>query len=456
MKIRDKILVYFSGSVIGLSAISLIIIYLLFYAYREEEFQQLQNEKIAYTIGLVSDFQKMSEELSLLLDAQDIHDFYDEKLLIFNSEKELIFSSIDNLTVDKTEEVLGRLSPDDPWIETKEGKYDLIGVYIENRGKGYYAISKAYDAFGYSKLYFLRNVLTVLFGIICLTVILLSVFLSTLISKPLTSLAEKLSVIDIKGGNLTEIEVQTSTYELQLLTRRFNEMLRRTNAAFSFQKHTIHHISHELKTPISILVSELEKVDSMDESGTIKSSIKNQISNAKALGNIINVLLEMAKLDSGQELKKESTRIDELLFDAIAELGIIHPDFSFDLNYLPEMMDESVLDLKVNRILMRQAFLNLLSNCISFSENRKGSIMLDGSTPDILSIRISNTGTILTGEEEKYLFNHFFRGENSRNKTGFGLGLVLTRRILELHEAEIRYSAPAANLNVFEIRMPLR
>lgn len=80
MKIRNKILIYFSTTVLALTAISLGLIYILFSEYREEEFQQLQNEKIKYTIGLITEFKEMSEEVSLLLDAQDIHDFYDEKL----------------------------------------------------------------------------------------------------------------------------------------------------------------------------------------------------------------------------------------------------------------------------------------------------------------------------------------------------------------------------------------
>jgi two-component system, OmpR family, sensor histidine kinase ArlS len=260
-----------------------------------------------------------------------------------------------------------------------------------------------------------------------------------------------LSGIDVKGENLPSLEVKSSTHELNLLTQRFNELLERTNAAFSFQKHTIHHISHELKTPISVLVSELEKAVSLDNSEEIKEMIKSQISNAKMLGNIIHVLLELAKLDSGQDLKKESTRIDELIFDSIAELSIIHPDFSFDLHYHPETPQESALSPPVNRLLMRQALMNLFSNCISFSDNYKGTIRLDCSKADFLVLSISNSGATLGADEEKFLFNHFFRGANSRNKTGFGLGLVLTRRILELHNAEIRYFSPSANLNVFEV-----
>ncbi|HLW07679.1 MAG TPA: hypothetical protein VKY45_08945, partial [Marinilabiliaceae bacterium] len=134
MRIRNKILIYFSSTVVVLLAISLTIIYILFSEYREEEFQQQQYEKIKYTIGLIAEFKEMSEELAYLLDAQDIHDFYDEKLLVFNNEKELVFSSLDSLEVLSTERMLSNLSISNNWIETKEEDYDVIGVHVINRG----------------------------------------------------------------------------------------------------------------------------------------------------------------------------------------------------------------------------------------------------------------------------------------------------------------------------------
>src|SRR5690554_6673375 len=157
MRVRNKILIYFSSTVIGLTAISLSIVFILFAEHREEEFQQQQFSKIKYTVGLVDEFNKMSAEVSLLLDQQDIHDFYDEKMLIYDHNKNLIFSIIDNLNINQSNTILQQLSVANNWIETKEDGYDLIGVYIENNSQGYYGISKAYDYFGYSKKDFLQD-----------------------------------------------------------------------------------------------------------------------------------------------------------------------------------------------------------------------------------------------------------------------------------------------------------
>jgi two-component system, OmpR family, sensor histidine kinase ArlS len=455
MKIRNKILIYFSSTVVVLTAISLIIIYILFSEYREEEFQQQQNEKIHTTIKLIEKFKQESATISYLIDQQDINDFYDEKLLVYDSNKELIFASLDSLDVVKVESLLDKLSPSEKWIETKEDNYDLIGVYVEMENQNYYAISKAYDAFGYSKMYFLRNVLTGLFLFISVVVVLLSSFLSKKISKPITALAENLNKYDLSKDKIEELEIETSSYELNQLTQRFNELLKRTNEAFVFQKHTIHHISHQLKTPISVLVSELERIKNYTSIEDMKPEIENQIFKTKSLGEIINVLLEISKIESGQQSKMQASRIDEVFFDIIEELNTIYPDFHFEVNYFPNEINEKRLVINLNQILIRQAIQNLLTNCISYSNNSKAEIKFDCSCEKNLKIQISNYGQTISIEEEKFLFNHFFRGENSKGKIGFGLGLVLTEKIINLGSAKITYSSPSDDYNVFKIQFPL-
>ena len=455
MKIKKKILLYFSATVIGLTAVSLSIIFILFSEYREEQFQQQQNEKIQTTIKLIEKIKQESATISYLIDQQDINDFYDEKLLVYDSNKNLIFTSLDSLDIDKTESLLNSLSPTYNWIETKEAEYDLIGIYLEHNRQSYYAVSKAYDSFGYDKLYFLQNVLIGIFLFICVTVILMSNYLANIISKPLTVLADKLNQYDLSKENVNELEIVTSSYELNQLTKRFNQLLNRINEAFVFQKHTIHHISHQLKTPIAVLVSELERIMRFPDIGKAKSEIEDQVNKAKSLGSTINALLEISKIESGQQIEKQALRIDELFFDVIEELNALHPDFHFDVNYSPCEINESTLIVKTNPTLITQAVHNLLSNCVAYSSNSRSEVNFNCFSDSELKIQIANYGKPIALEEKYFLFNHFFRGENSRGKVGFGLGLVLTKKILELTSSSISYSNPAPNYNVFELTFRL-
>ncbi len=449
MKIRNKILIYFSSTVIVLSALSLIIVFILFSEHREEEFQQQQFSKIKHTIGLVDEFNKISEEVSLLLDKQDIHDFYDEKLLIYDQNKKLIFSSIDSLDIAKSGAILQRLSVSNNWIETKEDSYDLIGVYIENNSKSYYGISKAYDYFGYSKKDFLQKVLIGIFVAIVVIVLVISFYLSNIIAKPISELTEKIGNYDLSNEENELLKIKTTTSELQDLSDKFNELTKRTNDAFLFQKHSIQHISHELKTPIAVLVSELEKIEKQDNIEQIKSELHGQTQKAKSLGNIINVLLQISKIEAGQEIVKTSVRTDDVVFDCISEVNSLYPDFNFEVNFIPNNFNENILTIEANEPLIKQAFLNLLINSVHYSDNQKAKITFDCAS-DSLKVLISNSGKTLSEEEQKFLFSHFFRGKNYQNQQGSGLGLVLSQRIFSIHNALITYKNETDN--IFEVK----
>lgn len=449
MKIRNKILIYFSSTVIVLSAFSLVIVFILFSAHREEEFQQLQFSKIKHTVGLIEEFGKLSERVSLLLDKQYIHDFYDEKMLVYDDDKELIFSSIDSLDIVKSDTILNRLSLTNTWIETKEDGYDLIGVTIEHDSKIYYGISKAYDFFGYSKKDFLQKVLFGIFVAVVLVVLLVSFYLSNIIAKPISELTKKIEDYDLIDDENQPVHLQTSTSELKNLTEKFNELLRRTKDAFTFQKHSIQHISHELKTPIAVLVSELEKIEQRNDIEQIKSELEGQIQKTKSLGNIINVMLQISKIDAGQQISKTPVRVDEVVFNCISEVTALYPEFNFDVRFMPDNFNEGILNIEANEPLIKQALLNLLMNAVNYSDNQKAKVSFVGSS-DALNIVISNSGKTPSDEEQKLIFSHFFRGQNAQNQQGFGLGLVLAQRIFSIHNAVIKYYSEE-NINSFRI-----
>lgn len=448
MKIRNKILIYFLSTLILVSAVSLAIVFVLFSAHREEEFQQQQFSKIKHTVGLIEEFEDISTEVALMLDQQDIHDFYDEKMLIYDMNKKLLFSSIDNLEIEKSTSVLNSLSVSNTWIETKEDGYDLIGVYLESHGKGYYGISKAYDYFGYSKKDYLQKILVGIFLAIVLTVLLISFYLSNIIAKPIADLTRKIEDYDLSNEENQAVKLDTSTSELKDLAEKFNELLKRTNDVFRFQKYSIQHISHQLKTPIAVLVSELEKIEQQKDLAQIKSSLQKQTQKAKSLGSIINVLLQLSKIEAGQQLKKNKLRIDDLIFNSIAEINIIHPTFNFEVQFTPSNFNEELLNIEANKPLIKQAFLNLLFNAVHYSDNQKAKITFQAAS-DALHINISNSGLTLSDQESQFIFTHFFRGNNTEEQPGFGLGLVLTQKILAIHNAEITYHSEGHANNIF-------
>lgn len=450
MKIRNKIQLYFSVTSILLVGVMFLAVFWLFSEYREEDFQQRQKDKIITTLQFITEIEKYEKELTEAIDRLNINSLLNEKLLIFDKTKKLIYSSLDDVPIGYSNKLLEKLNERNEWIEMKDGLYDVVAIYFTSNNNSYYGISKAYDEFGYTKLNYLRSVLIIVFIVFTILIVLLSTYFANLISKPISKLAALLEKYRI-GEKLITNNITTNTYEIEYLNAKFDELVTRTNNAYNFQKNSIHHISHQLKTPITILISELERINQNVESESIKSDIDKQIVKTKSLAEVINTLLEISKIETGQQLEKESIRTDEIIFDCISELNTIYPEFIFEVNYIPSTPHAESLVIKGSEMLIRQAFQNLLSNCISYSKGKNAEIKIDASQVHKLKISFINVGEPVAKEEEKYLFSHFFRGENSRSKIGFGLGLVLTKNIIELHDGSISYTNSSQNINVFEV-----
>ncbi len=451
MSIQRKILLYFSVTAIVLSAISLSFIYTLYYEFREEEFQQRQKAKITSTLQYLSTVEQMESDILSALDRVSIERIYDEKILIFNRDAELIYESLDDTAIPYYAEILAKLSPAKPWLEQKDGLYDVIGMYLELGGEAYYGISKAYDEFGYSKLNYLRTVFVINFLIISAIIISVSFYLSRRLSRPIAAIAETIDNYNVESDT-APIEVEDSNREIDVLVKRFNELMERMQKAFSFQKHAVHHISHELKTPVAILVSNFERMESESDVKRLKEMLKNQKQDTKALSTIIDALLEISKAESGGKVSMQELRVDELLFDTAEDLQALHPDFTFTIDYSDAHMQEKKLRARANPTLLKSAFTNLMFNCIQYSEEDHASISILPKA-DSIEIHFKNRGPTISPKERSFLFQHFFRGENSKGKHGFGLGLVFIHKIMKLHHGSVDYSIESGS-NVFSIRIP--
>lgn len=158
----------------------------------------------------------------------------------------------------------------------------------------YCGISKAYDMSSYHNLNYLKYELLFTYLIILIVIIFMSYYLSRKITNLIVQLTSHIKDYNFKVKADSHARISNKD-EVAILTRRFNELIKRINDAFSYQKHAIHHISHELKTPIAIPGSNFEKIEKETDRQKMLERIRVQKEQTMSLSEIINYLLEVAK-----------------------------------------------------------------------------------------------------------------------------------------------------------------
>src|SRR5690606_36118725 len=132
-----------------------------------------------------------------------------------------------------------------------------------------------------------RVILIITFIAMVIMAVVLTFYISRQISQPLIKMAAQIEGLKFDSGN-QHIDIPQTKDEIHLLATRFNELMKRLNESFTFQKHAVHHISHELKTPIAVLVSNLERAESENDLDKLKLFLQHQKEDTRNLADIIN------------------------------------------------------------------------------------------------------------------------------------------------------------------------
>jgi len=197
-------------------------------------------------------------------------------------------------------------------------------------------------------------------------------------------------------------------------------------------------VSHEFRTPLTLILGPINKVTSVLKEGTHKQELSIALRNAKRLQNLINQLLSLSKLESGtMRLKAREENIVQLVKVYVQSFE------SFAKQKQLELIFESSLEnyqLTLDRRKVEKIMNNLLSNSFKFTEKGgkiKVSIL---SKAEGIEIKVSDTGIGIKEEDLKQIFNRFYQVDSghSRSYEGTGIGLALTKELVELHHGTIK------------------
>jgi signal transduction histidine kinase len=445
MNLKNKISLIFSLLFTFIYAISATIIYVSLADFREEEFESRLNEKAITSIKLLIDVEKMDKQLLKLIDQNSINKLYDEKILIFDANYKLIYSSIDDAKINWNIEDLNFLKAHKSFFR-KENHYEICGVFYHTIGSDFYALISAKDNFGERKLEYLLYILIATYLLFTSLTWLFSYQIVKRLLSPIDAFHTKIK--GINENNLdTRIKVKFKKDEIDLLANEFNQMLERINYSYKMQQEFTANASHELRTPLARMTAQLEnKILKDKEAGIPNPFNENLLNDVNQLSALVDSLLILSKLERKTTQQNEICRIDELIFDSSVILNKLFPDFKIDL----EIEEVDNLEVKGNKSLLSIAFINLFRNAYLYSDSKLAKVKIT-SEANILKITISNDGKTISKEEQSRLFEPFIRGKNVKDKSGLGLGLPIVLRILNHHRYKIEYSISPEGENQFTL-----
>jgi two-component system, OmpR family, phosphate regulon sensor histidine kinase PhoR len=221
------------------------------------------------------------------------------------------------------------------------------------------------------------------------------------------------------------------------------------------QKRFIADASHELKTPLSVILGMIQILNRPDFSDpeTLKEFLGQIETESLRMENIINDLLSISKLSSNRVvLNPQPIRLKKLIQDVVSPLKPMFTDKQDTL--LIDIDDQLMLHLDVEKT--HQIFSNLLTNALKFTE--KGTITITSTLqPPYCVISVRDTGIGIKEEDQKYIFERFYRADHSRSRTagGSGLGLAIVKAYVLAHKGEIELQSKVDEGSCFTVKLPL-
>ncbi len=263
---------------------------------------------------------------------------------------------------------------------------------------------------------------------------------------PLKKLSNHMNTVD--KHNLTEnINLKSTTREVEILINSFNYMLDKLRNSFDMQKDFSSYIAHEIRTPISVIQTKIDvfmkKKQSEKDTEKLISELDIQI---EKLNNLVSKIIELANV--------QRVELSETI-----PLGILFEELFQDLEETAKKKDidmvlsfENEINIIGNHVLLYRGFFNILENAIKYNDvGGKINVSLEEKY-DCINISINDTGCGIIAGDENNIFKPFFRSKSkSKGVEGIGMGLAFSKKVFEHHGAEVRAAKNYPKGSKFEI-----
>ena len=301
-------------------------------------------------------------------------------------------------------------------------------------------------------LYSMKITIFILFPITVFITGIMGAFLAKLTLHPVDNMIS--TIHDITAENMKmKLVIPDTKDEIQKLAETFNDMLARLDHAFTSQRHLFEDLSHELKTPLTILKGEFEvALKKMRSSEDYESILRSSLEEVNKVTNLVENLLMLASFEAKKVMLERKTLDLRFLIqsvmnsvDKLTQRKGISLSFAIKED-ITIMGDEKQL---------KQLFLNIIDNAIKYTpEGGKINIVVEKYHSNV-KISIKDTGIGIPAEDIIHIFDRFYRVHSAITSYGFGLGLSIAKAIVDAQNGSIKVESSLGTGTAFIITLPL-
>jgi heavy metal sensor kinase len=275
--------------------------------------------------------------------------------------------------------------------------------------------------------------------------------------QPVDAIVEEVEAISDGRSLHRRLMEPTSRDELARLTDTLNAMLARLERSFASLRRFTADASHELKTPLTVLRSGIERAITHPKAPVeVMEVLEETLVEVNRMAELVDALLTLARADEGRApLHLEPVELEDILSEV-----------SETANFLGEQAKVSVAVsapprpcmIAVDRDRIRQLLMNLLSNAIKYTP-QGGSVAIDCSrAPGQVVLSVRDTGVGISPGDLPHVFDRFWRADQARSRTGqrpgAGLGLAISKWIVEAHGGTITVQSRPGRGTTFTVTLP--
>lgn len=300
------------------------------------------------------------------------------------------------------------------------------------------------------------------FGLILLGTGVIGLFLFGLLTRRLRAMKEVVSAFE-RGAYEERVSVSSSD-EFGQLGSTFNQMADTIVASMEDLKRTdqlrrelIANVSHDLRSPLATIQGYLETI--MIKKDSLSPEERQQymdivLKNTRSLSNLVGELFELSKLDAHQiEPHCEALSVAELVQDVVMQFKPKAEKYNVTLEaVLPDRLALAYADIG----LVERAISNLIDNAIRYTPAGGLVQIVTDNEDDGVGVRIVDTGYGIPEDDLPHIFERFYRVDKSRarDRGGAGLGLAITKKILELHGSTLSVQSVVDKGTTFSFALP--